>query len=120
MNFLFGHVFSLLTRGTVLFSFLVFFNDTNCLVQSSWYYMPARHPLENRFSLSGLNRDSISNGTFLKLLHKNEKHILGLLLQWAKEKREEIQKEREEAIYRQYLASRIKGSMARDFLTLRY
>jgi hypothetical protein len=120
MNFLFNCVFSLLTRGTVLYSFLVIFNNTNCLVQSSLYYMPARHPLENRFSLSGLNRDGISNGAFIKLLHKNEKHLFGLLNQWEKEKREKIQKEREEAIYRQYLANRIKGSMARDFLTLRY
>ena len=77
------------------------------------------NPLENRFSLSVLNKDSISNGAFLKLLHTNKKHILGLLKQWEKEKREKIQQEREEAIYRQYLANRIKGSMARDFLTLR-
>ncbi len=69
-------------------------------------YTLNRSPLANRFSLIGTtNAEEI-----LKM-----KKTIEALRKWEKEN-----SEREASIYRKYLANRIKGSMARDFLTLRY
>ncbi len=74
-------------------------------------YTLNRSPLANRFSLIGTtNAEEILN----------MKKAIEALRKWEKENSERLEREREASIYRKYLANRIKGSMARDFLTLRY
>ena len=49
-----------------------------------------------------------------------ELRVALLLKKWQEDNKERLRQEIEEKIYRQHLASRVRSSFIRDFLTLRY
>jgi hypothetical protein len=106
MNFLFIFVLTFLPFEAIC----AYINKTESIKTSPSYTLN-RSPLAHRFNLIGTaNADEI-----LKM-----KNTIEALRKWEQGNRVRFEREREAAIYRKYLASRIKSSMVRDFLTLRY
>ena len=83
------------------FCILVLLITSHCVASISYNSL-----LSQRFNF---NIKTISNEEIFELFKTNEY-----------EKRLRLKQEKENKIYRQHLASRIKGSILRDFLTMRY
>jgi hypothetical protein len=68
-----------------------------------------------------MNKLNFYNYTHLKLAEfVAEQQNIALILQQANELRSKLKEERAKEIYRQRLASQIKSSFIRDFITTRY
>ena len=70
---------------------------------------------ENPYKLNFINSDFTKVVEFLM-----EQRIISLIKQMEIENQKRYEKEREEKIYRDQLASRVSSSVLRDFHTLRY
>jgi hypothetical protein len=97
---------------------LIIFAFATLLLTVSTTKTSGEKPIKSAISMTSLKFYNYSPSKLAEFVAEQQK--IGLILQRANELSSRLKEERKKEIYRKRLASQIKSSFIRDFMTLRY